>query len=440
MNVTVIGCGYVGLVTAAGLADLGHQVAGIDKDPQKITMLSQGKLPIYEDGLAEVVKRNLANGRLRFSQNIQDFAEASEIIFIAVGTPSAEHGKADLSQVKDAAESVAPFIRDYKVIVDKSTVPVGTSRWVHEIVRTKLPYPIHFDVVSNPEFLREGTALQDFMVPDRIVIGTNSPRAQQLMDRLYQSFSKKSIPFVYTDPETAELIKYASNGLLATKIAFINEMSNLCEATGGNIIALAHGVGLDRRIGPAFLTAGPGYGGSCFPKDTKALIQIAEDHGMETIIINAVVKANEAHKKRMAGKILDIISPPQDKTIAVLGLAFKANTNDIRESPSIAIIQELLTHGLQVRVFDPEAMEESRLVLGSSVEYCQNAFEAGTNADAIIIATEWEQFRGIDLAQLKAVMKTAVLIDLRNLIDPERVMEAGFLHVGVGRGDRHNKE
>lgn len=433
MNITVIGCGYVGLVTAAGLADLGHFVTGIDKEPEKVRKLKSGLIPIYEPGLAEIVRRNLDAGRLVFTENIQPAVANSTFLFITVGTPSNYDGTADLSQVDAAAQEIATAMTDYKVIINKSTVPVGTARRVKEIIGKHLSEKTPFDVVSNPEFLREGSAVHDFIYPDRIVIGAESTQAVTLMKQLYNSFQEKEIPIIVTNPETSELIKYASNAFLANKIAFINELSNLCEAIGGDVETVALGMGLDHRIGPQFLKAGPGYGGSCFPKDTRALVHIGTNYGKPLTITKTVVEANENHKRRMAQKIMDQLGAPAGKTVAVLGLAFKANTDDMRESPAIPIIEDLLAAGVTVRGHDPAAIPGAKKIFAGTITYYEDPYEAAQSANAVAITTEWEIYGRLDLPRLKSVMKDPVIIDLRNICRPDEISAAGFRYIRVGQ-------
>mgnify|MGYP001278175845 CR=1 FL=1 len=433
MYITVVGSGYVGLVTAACLADFGHFVTSVDKDPGKIERLKRGEIPIYEPGLDEVVKRNVQADRLKFTTDLGVGVTNSQVIFIAVGTPSLEDGSADLSQVEAVAKEIAASMNDYKVVVNKSTVPVGTGRWVRQIITEHLRTPVDFDVVSNPEFLREGTALYDFTHPDRVVIGADSEQAKEIMKEVYRNLYLIETPFILTNMETAELIKYASNAFLATKITFINEMANLCEAVGGDVQMVAKAMGLDGRIGPKFLHAGPGYGGSCFPKDTRALAKIAKKYGERVSIVDAVVEANENQKKRMVEKIRKVLGDLEGKKIALLGLAFKPNTDDMREAPSITIVNGLLAAGAQIKAHDPEAMTEAKKIFGDKLQYCQDAYKTAAGADALVIVTEWNAYRRLDLPRLKELMKEAVLIDLRNIYTPQEAQEAGFRYVGVGR-------
>jgi UDPglucose 6-dehydrogenase len=434
MNITVVGSGYVGLVTAACLADFGHFVVSVDKDAAKIGRLKNGQIPIYEMGLEEIVQRNLRDGRITFTTDLQAGMAQAQVIFIGVGTPPLADGAADLSQVEQVTREIAAHLDDYKVIVNKSTVPVGTAKWIADLIKENLSKEVQFDVVSNPEFLREGTAVQDFTHPNRIVIGSNSERAINLMKEVYRNLYLLETPFIVTNPETAELIKYASNAFLATKITYINEMANLCEAVGGDVQVLAKAMGMDGRIGYKFLHAGPGYGGSCFPKDTKALTQIARQYGERVSIVETVVAANENQKLRMVRKIGRILGGLDGKTIVILGLAFKNNTNDMRDAPSITIINGLLEAGAIVKAHDPEAMDEAKKLFADTIEYCSDPYQAAAQADALVIVTDWNAYRRLDLSQLKTVMKNPVLLDFRNLYAPEEAQKAGFIYEGVGRG------
>ena len=433
MKIAVIGSGYVGLVTAACLADFGHFVTAIDKDQEKIAMLKAGKIPIYEMGLEEIVHRNMKENRLSFSGNLGEGIKGAQVIFIGVGTPPREDGSADLQHVEAVAKEIAQHLTEYAVIVNKSTVPVGTGRRVREIIAANLQAPVEFDVVSNPEFLREGTAVMDFTHPDRVVIGTESERARKIMEEVYRTLYLIETPFVFTNLESAELIKYASNAFLATKITFINEIADLCEAVGADVQVVAKGMGLDGRIGPKFLRTGPGYGGSCFPKDTRALARIARDHGERVTIVETVIAANENRKKRMVEKIRRIAGPLAGKTLAFLGLAFKPNTDDVRESPALAIVGQLLDEGAELRVHDPAAMEETRKIFGERLCYCNDPYEAAQGAEALIIATEWNSYRRLDLGRLRSLLQSPVLIDLRNIYTLEEVRKFGFRYESLGR-------
>jgi UDPglucose 6-dehydrogenase len=432
MNICVVGSGYVGLVTGACLADFGMNVVGVDKDAGKVDMLSQGKVPIYEPGLGTLVQKNMAEGRLRFSTDLGPAIEEAQAVFIAVGTPPKSDGSADLTFIREVASSIAQHLNGYKILVTKSTVPIGTGKMIEDMVRDGAGSKHKFAVVSNPEFLREGSAIEDFMHPDRVVIGTRDPRAAELMKDVYSPLAAADVPFIITDVETAELIKYASNGFLATKISFINEVAQICEAWGANVEVVSKGMGLDSRIGPKFLSAGPGFGGSCFPKDTRAVAQIARDQGLSFRIIEAVLEVNEATQKRMIGKIDRALDGFEGKTVAVLGLSFKPNTDDIRESPALPIVQALLDGGATVRAFDPEAMPACR-PLFPDVTFTKDAYEAAEGADAIVIVTEWNQFRKLDLDRLQGLLRQRLVIDLRNLYEAESMAAEGFRYVSIGR-------
>ncbi len=434
MNITVIGCGYVGLVTAAGLADFGHLVTAVDIDRKKIDLLNRGQIPIFEEGLEEIVRYNIKKNRLLFTDNLKEGIEKSQVIFIAVGTPSKTDGSADLSQVEAVAKKIANYIQNYKVIVNKSTVPVGTGKWVQTIIRKNSKSSCEFDVVSNPEFLREGSAIKDFIQPERVVIGTGSKKAETIMKEVYQKLDHHTIPIIFTNLETAELIKYASNAFLATKIAYINEIARLCEKVNAEVLIVAKGMGLDSRIGAKFLNVGPGYGGSCFPKDTKALVEIANAAGEQLSIVESVVASNEAQKDLMFQKIKQVVGELKGKTLAILGLAFKADTDDIRESPAIPIIKNLLKAKAVIKVHDPKAIKEAQRVFGSLIQYCEDVYKAVNGTDALIIVTEWDIYRNLDLLKVKSLMKTPTLIDLRNIYQPTDLQKAGFLYEGVGRG------
>jgi UDPglucose 6-dehydrogenase len=506
MQIAIIGTGYVGLVTGTCLADFGLQVTCIDQDEQKINMLNSGGVPIYEPNLAPLIEKNILAGRLTFTTDLEKAVKESKVIFIAVGTPSNRDGSANLKQIETVAQQIARHLNEYKVIVNKSTVPIGTAAKIRHIIEehqsktdkntpdsvitrsdpssviarseaTKQSYPssvipvsssvipakagIHpsspsplrgdsssfpsplrgegrvrvkypFDIISNPEFLREGSAVYDFTHPDKIVIGTTSDKALKIMQEIYRPLYLIDTPFVITNPETAELIKYACNTFLATKITFINEIANLCDKVGADVHQIAKAMGLDGRISPKFLHPGPGFGGSCFPKDTEALCSIATSYGYEFKTLQAVISANKRQRELMVEKIKYLLGSLKDKTIGVLGLAFKQNTDDIRQSPSIEIIQLLLKEGAQIRCFDPLAMENSRRIL-PDLTYCQDEYETAEHCDALVIATEWNQFRNIDLLKIKKLLEFPILLDLRNLYEPAQIKALGFIYEGVGR-------
>jgi UDPglucose 6-dehydrogenase len=433
MRVAMIGTGYVGLVSGACFADFGHQVTCVDKDADKIAALKRGEIPIYEPDLDRLVASNVREGRLDFSTDFAGPVSEAEAVFIAVGTPSRRgDGHADLSYVYSAAREIAAALSGFTVVITKSTVPVGTGDEVERIIHDTRP-DADVTVVSNPEFLREGAAIQDFKHPDRIVVGTNDDRARQTISDLYRPLYLNQAPILYTDRRTAELIKYASNAFLATKITFINEIADLCEKVGANVQEVARGIGLDNRIGGKFLHAGPGYGGSCFPKDTQALIKTAQDHEVPLRIVEAVVAVNDTRKRAMARKVSGAFGGTlRGKTVAVLGLTFKPNTDDMREAPSIPLITALQDMGAKVRVHDPEGMEQAKKVL-PEVTYCDGPYACAENADALVIVTEWEQFRALDLARLKDTMAAPIVIDLRNVYRPEEMAKLGFIYESVGR-------
>jgi UDPglucose 6-dehydrogenase len=433
MHIGIIGTGYVGLVTGACFAEFGVFVTCIDKDKNKVKSLKKGTVPFYEPGLEELVKRNSKNGRLKFSTKIRDAVDSSLAVFIAVGTPPRGDGSADMSYVEEVAGEIAGQIRDYKVIVTKSTVPVGTGARLREIISKKLTERVDFDIVSNPEFLREGSAIEDFMRPNRVVLGASSQQAIAILKDLYRPLYLIETPFVVTNIETAELIKYASNSFLAVKISFINELSNLCEKVGADVQMVAKGMGLDRRIGPKFLHTGPGYGGSCFPKDTRALLTIAGKGGAELGIVRSAVAANERQKATMVEKIRKEMGAIKGKTIAVLGLSFKPNTNDVREAPALFIIENLLKGKAAVRAFDPVAMPDAKKVLGSRIHFAEGVYDCVKGADAVVIVTEWNEFRNLELARIKKLLREPRFFDLRNIYEPEKMKELGFKYFCVGR-------
>jgi UDPglucose 6-dehydrogenase len=431
MNICMVGTGYVGLVTGAALADLGMNVICVDKDEAKIAALGSGVIPIYEPGLEELVARNERKGRLRFTTDLKAGIESALVIFIAVGTPPRPDGAPDLTFVRQVAEAVAEHMNSYKVVVTKSTVPTGTGKMISDIIREKNGR-FEFSIVSNPEFLREGSAVNDFIHPDRIVIGASDVRAIEIMKEVYKPLFLRETPFVITDVASAELIKYASNGFLAVKISFINEIAELCELMGANVQDVATGMGLDPRIGSRFLRPGPGFGGSCFPKDTAAAADIARNLGTKFELIEATIRANERTKARMLQKIEGAVGPLADKTAAVLGLSFKPETDDIRESPALAVVADLLAAGVSVRAFDPAAMENTK-PLFPQLHYARDAYDCAQGADFVVLATEWNEFRALDLEKLARVIRAKTMIDLRNVYAPEELRAAGWNYTGVGR-------
>jgi UDPglucose 6-dehydrogenase len=433
MRIAVIGTGYVGLVSGACFSEFGVSVTCVDKDAHKIARLQRGEMPIYEPGLDQIVESNARAGRLAFTADLAAAVAGADAVFIAVGTPSRRgDGHADLTYVFAAAEEIARALTGYAVVVTKSTVPVGTGRRVAEIIRKARP-ELAFDVVSNPEFLREGSAIQDFMRPDRVVIGAESERAQDVMRELYRPLYLIETPMIFTAVETAELTKYAANSFLATKISFINEIADLCEQVGADVQDVAKGIGLDGRIGRKFLHAGPGYGGSCFPKDCLALVRTAQEAGAPVSIIETVVAVNDARKDRMAQRIIRACGGSvEGKSIAVLGLTFKPNTDDMRESASLSIIPALQQAGATIRAFDPEGMNEAQKLL-DGVAFCDGAYEAMEGADAVVIVTEWNEFRALDLKRVRALLRSPTVIDLRNIYKPADMAEAGFFYFSIGR-------
>ncbi|WHZ28280.1 MAG: UDP-glucose 6-dehydrogenase [Nitrospira sp.] len=432
MHISVIGSGYVGLVTGACFAEFGVHVTCMDSDSRRIEKLEKGDIPFYEPGLAELVAKGVKANRLNFTTNIAQAVDKALVIFIAVGTPPSADGSADLSFVKEVGRGIARHMNSYKVIVTKSTVPVGTGEIIREVVKETQKGPVRFDMVSNPEFLREGSAIEDFMRPNRVVIGADSDQAIAIMRDLYRPLYLIETPIVVTDVPTAELIKYASNAFLATKISFINEIANLCEKVGANVQMVAKGMGLDHRIGAKFLHAGPGFGGSCFPKDLAALIQTGERHGYPMQIASAASRVNDNQRGRMIEKIREALGEVKGKTVAMLGLSFKPNTNDLREAPALSIGRALLAEGASIRAYDPEALTEACQLM-PGLQPCRDTYHAAEGADALVIMTEWNVFRNLDFEKLKSVMRVPVLLDLRNIYDPERIAAAGFKHVSVGR-------
>jgi len=432
MKIAILGSGYVGLVSGACLSEFGHQVVCIDTDAGKIERLRKGEIPIYEPGLDDLVARNVAGKRLSFSNDIADSAGA-QAVFIAVGTPTRRgDGHADMQYVYAAAEQIAKSIKDYTVIVTKSTVPVGTSRAVSDIVKKTNP-KAEFDVASNPEFLREGSAIEDFMHPDRVVIGISSDRAREVMRQIYRPLFLRETPILFTKLETSELIKYSANAFLAMKITFINQVSDLCEKVGADVHDVARGIGLDGRIGNKFLHPSPGFGGSCFPKDTRALIQTARDAKSPLSLIEATLDFNEERKRQMAERILTALgSNPKGKTVGVLGLTFKPNTDDMREAASLTILPILTEKGVKVRAHDPEGMHEAKKQL-NGIDYCDDAYDTMKDADALVILTEWNSYRSLDLDRVKSLLKAPVFVDLRNIYRPDEMAAAGFRYSSLGR-------
>lgn len=432
MNICMVGTGYVGLVTGACLADFGMDVTCVDKDESKVEMLRRGVSPIYEPGLEELIHKNEKAGRLHFSMDLKEAIERALVIFIAVGTPPKEDGSPDLSYIFDVATSIAEHMNGYKVVVTKSTVPTGTGKQIEEILRTKNGR-FKFSVVSNPEFLREGSAIEDFMRPDRVVIGSRDEEAIAIVRDVYSPLQTAGVPFVVTDVESAELIKYASNGFLSVKISFVNEIAILCERMGADVKDVARGMGLDKRIGPQFLAPGPGFGGSCFPKDSSGVVDLARRNGYAFEIMEAVLSVNDKVKARMVEKVDAVCGGLAGKRVAVLGLAFKPETDDIRESASLKLIEDLQARGASVAAFDPAAMENSRAVL-SGVTFADDVYSAVEGADALVLATDWNQFRKLDLDRLERTMRSKTFVDLRNLYEPKEMRRLGWNYVGVGRG------
>src|SRR5580700_10818365 len=436
MRIAMIGSGYVGLVSGACFAQFGHDVVCVDKDADKIARLRKGEMPIYEPGLDKLVTDNMRAGRLSFGAGLGEAVAGADAVFIAVGTPTRRgDGHADLSYVYAAAEQVAHALSDYAVIITKSTVPVGTSRRIEGIVRGARP-DLEFDVASNPEFLREGNAIGDFMRPDRVVIGTESERARDVLRQLYRPLYLIEAPIVFTGIETAELTKYAANAFLAMKVTFINEMADLCEKVGADVHDVARGIGLDGRIGREFLHPGPGYGGSCFPKDTLALMRTAQDYGAPSRLVETTVAVNDARKSAMAMRVIAACGGSvRGKTIAVLGLTFKPETDDMRDAPSLSIVARLAGDGAMIRAFDPEGMQQAKPLLPGDVIYCRDAFDAAQGADVLVVITEWNEFRALSPTRLRNAMCGRVLVDLRNVYDPIAMRQAGFEYHCVGRAD-----
>lgn len=437
-KISIIGTGYVGLVGGICLAEFGNNIINVDLDQEKISKLNRGELPIYEPGLKEVLDRNRNNGRLKFTTDIKLAIEESEVIFISVGTPPATDGSVDLSYVIQVARSIGKYINGYKVVVDKSTVPIGTARKVADVISQGLAarkedYP--FDVASNPEFLREGKALYDFTHPDRVVIGTDSEKTREILKEVYRALYLNEVPFVFTSPETAEMIKYASNAFLATKISFINELALLCEKVNANIQEVAKAMGMDGRISSKFLHAGPGYGGSCFPKDTLAITNIARENGVDLKVIKAGIEANQRQKFLMVEKIRARLGEMKGKTLGILGLSFKPETDDLREAPALTIIPELVKSGASILAYDPQGIKTASSLLKeyeNSIIYVDNEYETMKGADALVLITEWNQFRRLDLAKVRSLLNTPLFFDLRNVYEQGEVERAGIEYIGVG--------
>jgi UDPglucose 6-dehydrogenase len=430
-NICVVGTGYVGLIAAVGLADFGNKVVGLDLNQAKVDLLNQGISPIYEPGVEDYLRRNLESKRLSFTTDTAAAIQSSEVVFIAVGTPPKSNGEADLLYVEKVCQSIAQNLNDYEVVVTKSTVPVGTNRWIKEQVQKDAPGK-NFDVVSNPEFLREGKATQDFFNPDRTVIGYENVRAKEVMFEVYRALNIISVPFVWCSLETAELIKYASNAFLATKITFINEMAHLADAVGADIHQVAKTMGMDGRISSKFLHPGPGYGGSCFPKDTKALASTGQQYGVPMSLIETVIQANEEQKRKVVQNLKKALVSLEGKTIGILGLAFKKETDDIRETPALQIVQDILAEGATVQAHDPKAMENFKEIY-PDLTYCLEYSDVALGADALVVVTEWNEYRSMDLELIKEKMRGTFLYDTRNILDPELTRSKGFIYKGIGR-------
>ena len=436
MNVAIVGTGYVGLVTGTCLADFGHTVTCVDTSEFRVRTLAGGDIPFFEPGLRELVLKNAEAGRLRFTMDLGAAALEASVIFLAVGTPETESGEADLSQVERVAAQLAPHLHDYKVVVTKSTVPVGTGAWLRDTLRRAAPDTATFDVVSNPEFLREGSAVSDFMRPDRVVIGTGSERAASVMREIYRPLYLIEAPIVITDVESAEMIKYASNAFLAVKIGFVNGIANLCDQVGADVHVVVKGMGLDKRIGSKFLHPGPGYGGSCFPKDTKALASLGAHHRSPQRIVEAAIEVNLEQRRLLVEKIVRALGSVEGRTVAVLGLAFKPNTDDVREAPALYVCRQLARAGGKVRAFDPVAGQAAATALADvrdSIVFADDAYDAAAEADALVIMTEWNEFRGLDLDRVRASMARPLLIDARNVLDPAQTRAKGFEYICTGR-------
>lgn len=432
-KISIIGTGYVGLTTGIGLANFGSNVLCLDVEQTKIEKLNQGILPIYEPGMEELLKENVKCGRLHFSTDVVKGIQWADIIFIAVGTPQGENGEANLEAVYTVAKNIGGHINGYKIIVTKSTVPVGTNEEIRRIIAANCPDSYEFDIVSNPEFLREGRAVYDFLHPDRVVVGTDSSRPIEAIRKIYRPLYLNEVPFIFTDLKTAELIKYSSNCFLAMKVAFINEMARICDKVGANVQVLAQAVGKDGRIGSKFLHPSPGYGGSCFPKDTEALVAFGKKAGMPLTIIEATIESNKKHKQYIFEKIKAHFGNLKGIRIGILGLAFKSETDDMRDSAAIVIINELLKSGAIVRAYDPQAMENAKLIWNDSINYCSDEYDAVTGVEGMVILTEWNQFRNLNLEKIKSLMKGNAFFDFRNVYNPDEVEAQGFVYIGIGR-------
>ena len=433
-KISIIGTGYVGLTTGIGLANFGSNVLCLDVESSKIEKLNQGILPIYEPGMEELLRENIKCGRLKFSTNVEDGIKWADIIFIAVGTPQGENGEANLDAVYTVAKNIGEHMNGYKIIVTKSTVPVGTNEEIKKIIAVNCQDSYEFDIVSNPEFLREGRAVYDFLHPDRVVVGTDSSRPIEAMRKIYRPLYLNEVPFIFTDLKTAELIKYSSNCFLAMKVAFINEMARICDKVGANVKVLAQAIGKDGRIGSKFLHPSPGYGGSCFPKDTEALVAFGKKTGMPLTIIEATIESNKKHKQYIFEKIKEYFGNLKGVKIGILGLAFKSETDDMRDSAAIVIIDELLKSGTIVRAYDPQAMENAKLIWSDSITYCSDEYDTVTGVEGMIILTEWNQFRNLNLEKIKSLMKGNAFFDFRNIYKPNEVEAQGLVYIGIGIG------
>jgi len=435
MHICMIGTGYVGLVSGACFAEFGINVTCVDKIKEKIDKLNDGEVPIYEPGLDVIISKNVKDGRLEFTTDIAEAIKKSLVVFIAVGTPPLEDGSPDLSAIWEVAQTISENMNDYKVIVNKSTVPVGTGKKLKKYITEHQKQKVKFSVCSNPEFLREGSAIEDFMRPDRIVIGVQDNEAIAIMKDLYSPLYLMETPFLITNIESAEMIKYAANAFLASKISFINEVATLCEIVGADVHQVARGMGLDNRIGKKFLHPGPGYGGSCFPKDTWGFLQMAKENDYDLKLVRATIEVNELQKQRAIDKIVKALdNDVNGKTIGILGLSFKPNTDDMRDSPAIPIVRALTEQGAIVKAYDPVAMEEAGKILnGSNIKYCSNSYDVADNSDALVFVTEWNQFRKLEMERIKDMLKTPIIVDLRNIYDPQTMRDLGYTYIGVGR-------